>query len=934
MEGGPILKLIVEKDNREKQTLEFQPGSVVKIGRFVRGNTLVIKDSGISSKHLSIEFVSGEWILSDLGSSNGTFVNGEVIDVGTSIKLGDGDAIKIGELTSIEVRIEVQNVGCSTLRRNPRRRAVKDSEQYSVGISGVRSRRGGELASTAGKKELGLGLAVGGEGKVRRGRPRKVVAQTDDSQESFHAVVEVGNGQKTKSSLLPPLSSTVDVCSALEEEGFSAEIVQKETRGRRGRKRKVDVDPPLIVRNEVIAEKCSLKNSQIGKEDDEEEEGVSAEILQKETSGGREKRKRKVDVDPPLIVRNEAIVENCSLKDSQIGKEDAEEENQRDVEAAEEEGVSAATVQKETRGRGGRKKKVNDDPPLIVRNEVIVEKCSLKDSQIGKEEGVSAEIVQKETRGRRGRKGKVDDDPPLIIRNEVIVEKCSLKDSQIGKDDEENQMDVEAAEEEEGVSAEIVQKETSGGREKRKRKVDVDPPLIVRNEAIVENCSLKDSQIGKEDAEEENQRDVEAAEEEGVSAATVQKETRGRGGRKKKVNDDPPLIVRNEVIVEKCSLKDSQIGKEEGVSAEIVQKETRGRRGRKGKVDDDPPLIIRNEVIVEKCSLKDSQIGKDDEENQMDVEAAEEEEGVSAEIVQKETSGGREKRKRKVDDDPPLIVRNEAIAEKCILKDSQIGKEDDEEGNQMDVEAAEEEGVSAATVQKETRGRGGRKKKVNDDPPLIVRNEVIVEKCSLKDSQIGKEEGVSAEIVQKETRGRRGRKGKVDDDPPLIIRNEVIVEKCSLKDSQIGKDDEENQMDVEAAEEEEGVSAEIVQKETSGGREKRKRKVDDDPPLIVRNEVIAEKCILKDSQIGKEDDEEGNQMDVEAAEEEVEPDLEKMTLGQWFDYMEVYLPKQIKDATVEKISNIKAKAARFNEFMLQQKNEKQKGDNLSFAVSK
>ncbi|KAL3528133.1 hypothetical protein ACH5RR_012789 [Cinchona calisaya] len=128
MEGkDPILMLTMEKGPLEGQTLEFVPRSKIQIGRTVRGNTISIKDAGISTKHLGINFEdasgrAGSWIISDLGSSNGTFLNSDKLEPFMHVRLSNGDVIKIGEYTEIKVRIGVEvEVEESKVRRNPLR---------------------------------------------------------------------------------------------------------------------------------------------------------------------------------------------------------------------------------------------------------------------------------------------------------------------------------------------------------------------------------------------------------------------------------------------------------------------------------------------------------------------------------------------------------------------------------------------------------------------------------------------------------------------------------------------------------------------------------------------------------------------------------------------------------------------------------------------
>ena len=82
----------------------------------------LIKDAGISSKHLSILTESGQWVLRDLDSSNGTIFDDTKIPPQTPFHLHDNSTIKIEELTSIHVTLihHSDNAANATQpRRNP-----------------------------------------------------------------------------------------------------------------------------------------------------------------------------------------------------------------------------------------------------------------------------------------------------------------------------------------------------------------------------------------------------------------------------------------------------------------------------------------------------------------------------------------------------------------------------------------------------------------------------------------------------------------------------------------------------------------------------------------------------------------------------------------------------------------------------------------------
>ncbi|WP_194948901.1 FhaA domain-containing protein [Actinomyces trachealis] len=85
--------------NAERYALPFTP---VTIGRRV-GADIVVPDTAISSRHLRFMTTQQGLVVEDLGSTNGTRVNGRRLAAKTPTLINQGDLVMIGEGTSITV---------------------------------------------------------------------------------------------------------------------------------------------------------------------------------------------------------------------------------------------------------------------------------------------------------------------------------------------------------------------------------------------------------------------------------------------------------------------------------------------------------------------------------------------------------------------------------------------------------------------------------------------------------------------------------------------------------------------------------------------------------------------------------------------------------------------------------------------------------------
>lgn len=93
------MSLVITSGSNAGATLSLS-GDAISIGRS-SDSTVVIRDDYTSTHHARLEQRSGIWVVSDMGSTNGTFVNGKRVT--DPVPLSVGSVITVGE-TTFEVR--------------------------------------------------------------------------------------------------------------------------------------------------------------------------------------------------------------------------------------------------------------------------------------------------------------------------------------------------------------------------------------------------------------------------------------------------------------------------------------------------------------------------------------------------------------------------------------------------------------------------------------------------------------------------------------------------------------------------------------------------------------------------------------------------------------------------------------------------------------
>ncbi|MGD8985625.1 MAG: FHA domain-containing protein [Desulfobacteraceae bacterium] len=116
-------ELHVIEGPQKGQTIAFS-GDTVFVGRSST-NDLQIFDSSISRKHIKLFRLENLVFVEDLKSTNGTLVNGEPIEPGEGVQVGEGDTISLGHTTirlgtiSEDEVIAIKDVAPPSTKRAP-----------------------------------------------------------------------------------------------------------------------------------------------------------------------------------------------------------------------------------------------------------------------------------------------------------------------------------------------------------------------------------------------------------------------------------------------------------------------------------------------------------------------------------------------------------------------------------------------------------------------------------------------------------------------------------------------------------------------------------------------------------------------------------------------------------------------------------------------
>jgi pSer/pThr/pTyr-binding forkhead associated (FHA) protein len=101
--------LVIHPGTADSYRVELESGKVLEIGRKANPASqkrLVLPVPEVSGNHAEIRMNNDGWTIRDLGSTNGTRLNGDWITPGTEYLLKNGDVIKIAQ---IDLQVNLPN---------------------------------------------------------------------------------------------------------------------------------------------------------------------------------------------------------------------------------------------------------------------------------------------------------------------------------------------------------------------------------------------------------------------------------------------------------------------------------------------------------------------------------------------------------------------------------------------------------------------------------------------------------------------------------------------------------------------------------------------------------------------------------------------------------------------------------------------------------
>lgn len=97
---------LIQQDGQDGIKFKLQGANL--IGR-AADNSILLTDDSVSAHHARLTYISGQWILEDLGSRNGTFVNDLPVD--QPLVVTYGDQVRFGSSMFLLDREPAKEVG-------------------------------------------------------------------------------------------------------------------------------------------------------------------------------------------------------------------------------------------------------------------------------------------------------------------------------------------------------------------------------------------------------------------------------------------------------------------------------------------------------------------------------------------------------------------------------------------------------------------------------------------------------------------------------------------------------------------------------------------------------------------------------------------------------------------------------------------------------